>query len=53
MFNKFLLVLVIMLSSVAMASEKANDVPMQVLFKNVNIFDGKNEKLKNQHECVG
>ena len=46
MFNKFLLVLVIMLSSVAMASEKENDVLMQVLFKNVNIFDGKNEKLK-------
>ena len=46
MFNKFLLVVMLMFSSVAFAAEKANQPPKRVLFKNVNIFDGKNEKLK-------
>ena len=45
MLNRLLLTIVLMLSSVTMASEKANEAPMQVLFKNVNIFDGKNDKL--------
>lgn len=30
----------------AMAAEKAKEAPKQVLIKNVNIFDGKNEKLR-------
>ena len=45
MLNKLMLTLVLLLSSVELAAEKASDPPKQVLIKNVNIFDGKNEKL--------
>jgi imidazolonepropionase-like amidohydrolase len=46
MFSKLLLALALMLSSVAIAADETKDLLNQVLIKNVNIFDGKNEKLK-------
>lgn len=52
MFNKLLLAFVLMLSSVAIAAEKAKEPPTQVLIKNVNVFDGKGEKLKMAQDVL-
>ena len=40
MLNKLLLVACFLISSVAIASEKAKELPRQVLFKNVHVWDG-------------
>ena len=45
MLRKLLFTIVLTLTSVAMAAEKENEAPMQVLFKNVKIYDGKSNKL--------
>ena len=36
----------------AQAQEKKGEAPPQVLFKNVNVFDGKNEKLKMSQDVL-
>lgn len=41
-----MLALVLVSSTVVFAAEKVKEPPKQVLIKNVNIFDGKNEKLR-------
>ena len=46
MYNKIISALIFLLLSGLAGAEQVEDQPKQVLFKNVNIFDGKNEKLK-------
>ena len=46
MWNKLLLAFALMLSSLAISAEETKQAPDQViLFKNVNIFDGKSDQL--------
>lgn len=45
MLSKLVLIACLMVSTSAMAADKAKKPPMQVLFKNVNVFNGKDNKL--------
>lgn len=45
MLYKLVFAFVLIVFSAAYAAEKENEQPKQVLIKNVNIFDGKNDKL--------
>ena len=42
----FSFVMALVIAVPALAADKAKEAPPQVLFKNVNIFDGKSDKLK-------
>ena len=46
MYKQIISVLILLLLPGLAVAEQVKDQPRQVLFKNVNIFDGKNEKLK-------
>ena len=47
--SRFLLICIFLFCSVAIAADEAKP---QILIKNVNIFDGKNEKLKKGHDVL-
>ena len=46
MYKKIISVLILLFLSGLAGAEQVKEQPKRVLFKNVNIFDGKNEKLK-------
>ena len=45
MLYKLTLAFILIFSTAVLVAEEAQELPKQVLFKNVNIFDGKNDKL--------
>ena len=53
MLSKLMLTACLIISSSAMAVEKAKQAPKQVLFKNVHVWDGKSEGItKKIHVLV-
>jgi len=50
--SKLVLVACLVVSSSAMATDKAKQVPKQVLFKNVNVFNGTDNKLYKNHSVL-
>jgi imidazolonepropionase-like amidohydrolase len=52
MYKQIISVLILLLLSGLAGAEQVKEQPKQVLFKNVNIFDGKNEKLKMGHDVL-
>ena len=52
MIKTIVSVLILLLLPGLAGAEQVKEQPKQVLFKNVNIFDGKNEKLKMERDVL-